>query len=357
MEERHPFESELISRIGWLIRLRWVAVVGTALAIGLAAIWFPGRIALGPLLATTAAIALYNLFFALRLRYLKRNPSGTVRLRQANRSATFQIVLDMAALALLLHFSGGIANPMSLFFVFHVIIASILLKPGVSYRMAGLATLLLTIVASLQYTGHLQHHPLPLIGTELYREPLYLVLTIVGLALTLFLVAYLTSSIMMRLRERDRLLLESNQVCELRSQDLETLNEQLQRIDEERTRFMVLVTHELRAPINTIYSALDLALSGLATPEKTEDVLQRAQDRATELLDLINDLLDLTKVREETARPDEITPVQLENVLHGVVSFVEVEAEEPRELSLLVTDKIKGIPSVVSTETFICHET
>ena len=310
-----------------MVRLRWVAVAGTTLTIGLAAIWFPDGLALGPLLATTALIALYNLFVALYLTSLKHDPSGTVRLRQASRSATLQIILDMVALATLLHFSGGVANPMSLFFVFHVIIASILLQPRVSYLMAGLATALLAVVAILEYSGVMRHYHLPLIETELYKEPLYLLLTIAGLALTLFLVAYLTSSIMLRLRERDRLLLESNQTCELRSQDLETVNEQLRRIDDERTRFMVLVTHELRAPINTIYSALDLALTGLATPEKTQDVLQRAQGRATELLDLINDLLDLTKVREETARPDEVTPVRLDDVLQGVVAFMEVEAE------------------------------
>jgi len=39
-------------------------------------------------------------------------------------------------------------------------------------------------------------------------------------------------------------------------------------VDDERTRFMVLVTHELRAPISTIYSCLELALSGYAAPEK-----------------------------------------------------------------------------------------
>ena len=33
MESEHPFESELIARIGWLIQLRWVAAIGTAAAI------------------------------------------------------------------------------------------------------------------------------------------------------------------------------------------------------------------------------------------------------------------------------------------------------------------------------------
>lgn len=48
--------------------------------------------------------------------------------------------------------------------------------------------------------------------------------------------------------------------------------------------------------------------------------------------------------------------VRVDGIFGRFDIIAEVEAEEPRELSLLVTDKIKSIPSVVSTETFICHE-
>jgi len=327
MEDQLPFESELIARIGWLIRLRWVAVAGVLLAIALAAIWFPGSLPLGALLGVTSVIALYNLVFSLHLRALKQGPAQKERLQRATRSAFAQIILDMVALATLLHFSGGLANPMALFYVFHVIVASILLRPGVSYLMAGLAVLLLGCLAGLEYAGVLRHYHLPLFEAGLGYRPYYLLVLLAGLALTLFLVAYLTTSIMVRLRERDRELLTSNTTCQLRSDELEELNEQLRVIDAERTRFMVLVTHELRAPVNTIYSALDLAMGGYAAAEKTEEVLARAQNRATELLELISDLLDLTRVREETAEPSEVVPIQVEDVLQGIVAFVQVEAE------------------------------
>ena len=49
--------------------------------------------------------------------------------------------------------------------------------------------------------------------------------------------------------------------------------------------------------------------------------------------------------------------IKVDSVFGRFDIIAEVEAKETRELSLLVTDKIKGIPSVVSTETFICHET
>jgi signal transduction histidine kinase len=327
VEDQLPFGSELIARIDWLISLRWLAIVGTASAIGLVALWFPGSLALGPLLAVTAVILLYNCLFFLHLRALKRAPPEALRLRHATRFAFLQIALDLVALAVLIHFSGGVENPMALFFAFHVILASILLPSGISYLVAGLAALLLGATAGLEYVGVLRHHHLPILNAELYREPLYLLVFVAGMTLTLFLVAYLTTSIMVRLRERDRELLESNRTCQLRSQELEDLNEQLRRTDEERTRFMVVVAHDLRAPISTIYSALDLALSGYATPEKTRDILERAKNRASQLLDLIRDLLDLTKAREQTTARDRAAPVQLADVLREVVDLMRAEAE------------------------------
>jgi signal transduction histidine kinase len=327
VEDRLPFESELIARIGWLIRLRWVAVAGATLAIGLAALWFAGELALLPLVGTTAAIACYNLAFLRYLPGLRRDPSRAVRLRRATHFAYIQIILDLFALAILVRFTGGVQSPLILFFVFHVIIASILLRPGLSYLVAGLAVLLVGCIAGLEYVGVFRHYQPPSFEAELYRESFYLLVSVAGMALTLVLVAYLTTSIMVRLRERDRLLLESNQLCQWRSRELEDLNEKLRQVDVERTRFMVLVTHELRAPLSTIYSALELALSGYASPEKTHDVLERAQNRASELLDLISDLLDLTKVREQTVRPKDVTPLQLEDVLREVVAFMRIEAE------------------------------
>ncbi len=328
VEDRLPVEAELIARIGWLIRLRWFAVLGTSAAIGLAALWFPQSVAAGWLLAVTACIALYNLLFRVYLRTLHGSPSDSERFRHANLLAHAQIVLDLGALAALVHFSGGVENPMAFFFVFHVIIASTLLRRVVSFVMAGLAVLLMAAVAALEYYGAVAHYHLPFAPGELHREPLYLLLLFVALVTALFLSAYLTTSISARLRERDRELLDSNLTCQVRSGELAELNEQLQQLDTERTRFMVLVTHELRAPIATIYSALELARSGIATPEKVQDVLGRAQDRATELLQLIGDLLDLTKVREQGTRGEATEPIHLADALDEVVAFMRVEADQ-----------------------------
>ena len=344
MEEHHPFESELIARIGWLIRLRWLAILGMALFLGLATLWLPDVLPLTSLLLVIALIALYNLLFFLYLQSLRSGPSGAVRLKHATLFAYVQIALDLVALAAVLHFAGGVENPMAVFFVFHVIIASILLSRSVSFLMAGLASLLFVAVAGLEYAGVLPHYHFPIFDAELYQQPRYLVVSTATMTLTLFLVTYLSTSITVQLRARDRDLLQSNLTCQIRSAELEVLNEQLQQIDKERTRFIVMVTHELRAPINTVYSALELALSDYAPREKVDEILARAQRRVTELLDLIGDLLDLAKVRQQAGQQIQVAPIQLAGVLQDVVDFVRIETEE-KNLTLEL-DVADGLASV-----------
>jgi len=327
VDERPPFEAELIARIGWLIRLRWLATAATALGVGVLAIRLPRTTDWPALLGVTAAVALYNLLLWLHLRSLRSRRSGSLRLRQASRSACLQIVLDLVGLALLVHLAGGVENPMLFFFVFHVIIASILLPRPVSYWTAGLAAILVMAVVGLEYAGLVPHRHLSFLSGELYRDPIHILVRVGALVVTLFLVAYLTSSITTTLRRRDEQLLESKLTCQLGRSELSELNEQLRRLDAERARLMMVVTHELRAPVGVIYSAIELVRGGYAGPEKADEVLGRAQNRAAEMLDLIGDLLNLSKVREQRVRREDAKPIRLEEITRDAVEFHRIDAE------------------------------
>jgi two-component system phosphate regulon sensor histidine kinase PhoR len=90
---------------------------------------------------------------------------------------------------------------------------------------------------------------------------------------------------------------------------------------------MTLVTHELRAPINTIHTCVELALAGYASPEKVRDILERVQRRTEELSELISDLLRLARAREEASRDEPVALVQPAEVLGSVVQLMRAEAE------------------------------
>jgi hypothetical protein len=70
----------------------------------------------------------------------------------------FQMSADLLVLTLLFHFSGGIENPFVIYYVFHMIIASILLSKWESYLQATFASVLLLLLVLLEYRGMIPHH-------------------------------------------------------------------------------------------------------------------------------------------------------------------------------------------------------
>jgi hypothetical protein len=56
--DTQPVAAELIERIGWLIRLRWLAVVGVAAFLEIARRVFPVELELGRLYAVLGGLAL-----------------------------------------------------------------------------------------------------------------------------------------------------------------------------------------------------------------------------------------------------------------------------------------------------------
>jgi signal transduction histidine kinase len=328
VEEQFPLQAELIERIDWLISLRWLAVVGTLLTIVTVNFYLPGLLLQGPLIVVTAAIALYNFLLLLYARRLRAYESTALKLRQAAVFVYVQIALDLIALTTLLHFAGGVENPFALFFVFHMIMASILLSPAASLLVALLASSLFAAMALLEYRGLVPHYNLVgLVNPDLYRHRTYVGASILVMTATLFLVVYMTSSISTRLRARTNELLEVSRSHETKSRELAELNTKLQKLDAARTKFMVTVTHELRAPVTTIYSCLDLVLGGYASREKEQQVLERAQRRTTELLDLVKDLLELTRARQAEVQTEEAETIQLAEVLRDVEELMRIEAE------------------------------
>ncbi|MGQ9518196.1 MAG: hypothetical protein ACUVT1_13090, partial [Anaerolineae bacterium] len=89
-----PIEAEVAERLAWLIRLRWMAIIGTLIAIAAADRIVPGVLPLGALAATTSFIAAYNLGFHIIARRLAGIRDERQRARLSRRFIHFQIVLD-----------------------------------------------------------------------------------------------------------------------------------------------------------------------------------------------------------------------------------------------------------------------
>ncbi len=339
-----PAAAELVERIEWLIRLRWIAVVGVVATVEAAHRLLGIGLPLGPLYAVTAVLAGYNLVLVLVVRRLQPvrstgavRPAGSfahgvlrvlwrmdldVDAPQAAALANIQISADLVLLAALLHFSGGIENPFILFFIFHIIIASILLSPRATFVQATIGFTLISAVALGECFGLLTHYPLAGMWTaDGYRK-----LTVVGaellvLGVTLYLSVYMGTTIASHLREREREVARLSSEVSEKASLLEAAYRKVRQSERVKSQYMRKVAHELRGPLGTIKTALQVVLQGLAgeIPERSRDLVSRAERRAGELAQMTKDLLVLSRAREGR-QATEMAPVKLDQIVEDVVA-------------------------------------
>lgn len=196
-------EQEVMHSQAWLIRLRWIAGAGVILAIPVAQYLLGFTLAQVPLYAGGIAIVLYNVLLTLLQKRMQRAMEANPGACRPCMLARLQITLDWLAMLWLVHFSGGIESPSLLYFFFHVSLAAILLPALDVYIFAGLAALLVSGLAVLEYTGTLPHVPVGgLLPASLYRHPPYLAGMLFFFVTTLLVLAYLSTRTMAYLREQ-----------------------------------------------------------------------------------------------------------------------------------------------------------
>jgi len=120
---------------------------------------------------------------------------------------------------------------------------------------------------------------------------------------------------------------------------------QLKELERMKADFVAMVTHELRAPVAAIEQQLTVILKGLAGEinERQARMLGRAKERAKGLLDLVKDLLDLSKI-EAGMQVQYMEPVDIGGLLAKVVELMQPQAEQKGlTLEFELED---GLPSV-----------
>lgn len=82
-----------------------------------------------------------------------------------------------------------------------------------------------------------------------------------------------------------------------RTSQLEAAKEEAEAASQAKSAFLTSVSHELRTPLNSILGYTQIMAASADLPERHREHLGVMQSSAEHLLDLINDLLDLSKVQ------------------------------------------------------------
>ncbi|NQU43567.1 HAMP domain-containing histidine kinase, partial [bacterium] len=291
-------------------------------------VWRPsglGQPGLGRRLAVLAGVVGgYNLVFSI-LDYLLRR---TLVTREKNIAfAWLQLVTDLFGLSWLVHLTGGINSALVIFYVIHLVVVSELMRRWHSFAIAGLTCILLDAVVALEMSGVLIHYHYPgfSLGADFSMPALggRAALSCLVVNTAFFVTVHVASSISGRLREREA--------------QIEHFNTELMAVNEAKSQFMRITSHEMRSPLQAIKGLLSLyqkKTMEVSIDPEYRDLLDRCNRRLTSVSQLIDDLLQYSRLQSVSIE-DEIHSVALLEILDTALEEFQPVAQT-KEIHLAV---------------------
>jgi|GEM_PF-2205527 len=126
---------------------------------------------------------------------------------------------------------------------------------------------------------------------------------------------------------RSEALREAQQEAEQRSEREARLRREAAAANKAKSNFLALMSHELRTPLNAIIGFSDLMTSGVVSldAEKAQGYARDINESGRYLLELINDILDLSKIEAGEYELHE-SEVALDEVVQGCLRLIDMKA-------------------------------
>ncbi len=339
LTQPHYSEREIgaIWRPKWFLLTRFIAAFGVAIVLVAAefflrlntinyrALWI---LFTGLVLSNGVFISCY------RFRGIWKTHDTTVLTKAVTRFIRMQVNSDLVILTLMLHFSGGATNPFVFYYFFHVILSSILLSKRGAYIEATVAVMLFSTMTLLEGFSMVTHYDL--FCQEFRTRPMFIFGTIFALSSALYIAVYMATSIMDSLRHHEA--------------ELEKALENQRRLEEEKSRFLDVVAHDLKSPLAAIDTMVSttLAVHGGTLAPEVKKILERIPKRTSGLIDVIKELLEFSRIEriEEMSRTFEklalkeiIEPIIEQNRTLANEKSIDITFQKPETLPKILGDR------------------
>ncbi len=149
-----------------------------------------------------------------------------------------------------------------------------------------------------------------------------------------------------QLVDAQRKLTRSNRQLEAALKENREINEQLEQAriiaeqaNDSKTRFLANMSHDIRTPMNAIIGLTELMQHHLNEPEILQNYIAKLQSSSHYLLDLISDILDLSKI-ESGSLELQTEPMDIGAQIEQIVTIIRPRIDK-RKQKLLVQSECK----------------
>ncbi|HPS65655.1 MAG TPA: response regulator [Ignavibacteria bacterium] len=120
---------------------------------------------------------------------------------------------------------------------------------------------------------------------------------------------------------------------------------ELKRLEYVKSQFVSMVAHELKTPVAAVLGFLRIILDQniSTTPEQENDYLSRSEKRLQALVEMVNDLLDISRMEMKT-KQREIKDIDIPEVVKSNLDFLELELQK-RGIKVIYTAE-ENLPMV-----------
>lgn len=314
----------------WFIRIRWIAISLLVISTYVVKNLFHISIHDIAIYECSLCLLLLNSFHTFILKRVIKKASSRV-ITWIKREIHLQIITDLIILTLILHCSGGIENPIIIFFFFHMIIASSIFSSVESYLHTAFALILIMLMAFFECYGIIPHYHLEgFANQDLYQNKFYIFGGGSIYIFTSILLVSLTHMIFTR-----SIRIEETYV---------RTNLELEKKDKLQNEYILRVTHDIKGHLAAIISCLKVVSTKIIgnLNETQEEFLNRASERTELLVSFVKDLLNLTKKRLN--QDIEFEKFSIRDLINKVVPSIELLAKDKSiELNVFIDKPIDFI--------------
>ena len=304
-------DEVLIGNAKWFIIFRWIVIAVLLLFQIFAVIASDALTEIGIThqqgwpLAITMVLCISNIFYIYALDFCPRTEYNSPSI-----NIWAQIIIDLLCLSVVVHYVGSIGTPAPFFYVLHIALSCIFFSTVESLVVAGLVCGMYAIVLLIENPLLFLAPQSVLIDSDtavVTPLKINILLWMFTLDVLFLIVWYVVSRLAIVVRTHERQLLDAY--------------EQISRTQVEKDRYAVLMTHQLKAPLDAIRSKIGLIKGDYCgeTSREIKEVLEKIDNRASGMAGLILDVLKLERLKAAARDPNNLEHVNIDAVIRKCV--------------------------------------